>query len=1555
MRKTGLLTVGRYIVLLFIALCFHRADAQYLFTESFANPAVLSRTGWDVYSPQATVFRDNQNAFSLPGNGALHVSFTDMGSGVSNTLTLPGFTATGTGDSLSFEHAHRARLTASTDSVAIFSSADNGLTYTWLTSYLGDEVPAPHTLSTSAGSTSRDRFVPGGREWDRKTVALPAGTNKIRFVFYSGGGDELYIDNIMIGKDPVFCSVPVIGNPPVSFVTCAGQSLIITLDSFQYDPYVTYNWQRSLDSGVTDPWVNTDNTGFINSPDFFLENITQPAYYRLEAVCSVTGVITTSAATHVLFDSAYNCYCRTSLGGACNSWITHVSIDGTSINNNSTCNSTDVDKYTYYAPSATTSDSITAGDPSVTINIGTELFHPTLDGKVGFWIDYDRNGTFDSLEFSLVNDFIPQAGTTSYTFSVPVDANPGYAGLRIRTVEGRIIPFNGSEACSLMGSGETEDYLIYIKPAPVCSGSPVAGTLSTTTPVVCFGSAVTVVSEGLSFGDGITYEWEESRDNGVTDVWATATGASGINTHSLRVAYLSDSMYYRLKVTCTHSLEEVYSTPILIAIKPIFECYCNANLGGSQCTPGTPYISNVTIEGSDLNNSSLCSGNANSYTSFGFLASAFDTFSHGELITLSVTNTVAQNKVGVWIDYNHDLDFDNTEFMPITLASAPDVPSTINILIPTTADTGFTGMRIRAIHPFETMTGSSACNNFASGETEDYIIYIKPADMCTSMPEPGTVPAQVSVCQGSTTTLTARGTTYGPSIFYQWEQSSDAGITEPWADVTTGAGQQERELTTGTITDTTYFRLRVTCMTTGEIAYSDTIEVVLGTFNECYCNDNLGAGFICIAGEYISNVSFIGGNLNNTSTCSVSGGTNNYSRFLPTGTATDTVIAGDNVTLSVTFPGQTLSSIGAWIDYDHSGTFDPSEYTHLGATTSASATVVNTFTIPATALTGQTGMRIRTHCASCAFDSTDACTNFNTGEVEDYIITIKAATPCSGTPAPGVLPSSNLICPNKPFELTPRGYVFNSGVTYQWEMSADNGATDPWTAVPGAENHTLTSPGITAPVYFRLKAVCVLTSDSTYTNAIQFFTDSFYNCYDANVDLGGGQCSFNTEIQRVSITNTTLDNASACNVTPFGSRSVFPATGSSTATLLASLEYEVNVASTGLMSMGFWIDYDRNGTFDPTEFTLVTNFSVGTVTLSTNVTIPATATPGLTGMRIRTDIAGGMIAAHSAAAKYSAGETEDYVIMIDTLRPASNVSITHISAHEATVSWTNGNGHARVVLAKESTTPLTDPQDGDAFGMADNIFASGNGDSTAAGNYIVYNGDRDTFVTVSGLNTNTQYDFYVYEYLNVGRSTKYALPGQTTTGTTLPVKLLSFTAATAQQDVVLNWITASENNNKGFGIEKQDANGTWKEIGFAEGKGTSSQKNQYFFTDRAAFATGISSIYYRLRQEDTDGKTAYSRVVKAVNKQTGTAVMNVYPNPFSETITLDINATEQTTLHIAVKDVSGKTVATLNATAAAGHSSVTVDQLSELAAGIYFIQVNYNGSTEHFKVIRSTY
>ncbi len=110
--------------------------------------------------------------------------------------------------------------------------------------------------------------------------------------------------------------------------------------------------------------------------------------------------------------------------------------------------------------------------------------------------------------------------------------------------------------------------------------------------------------------------------------------------------------------------------------------------------------------------------------------------------------------------------------------------------------------------------------------------------------------------------------------------------------------------------------------------------------------------------------------------------------------------------------------------------------------------------------------------------------------------------------------------------------------------------------------------------------------------------------------------------------------------------------------------------------------------------------------------------------------------------------------------------------------------------------------------------------------------------------------------------------------TTLPIHLLSFTAKAVGHDVLLEWSTATEQNNDHYTIEKSRDGQSFEEVVRVNGAGNSVSTQSYDAVDHHPY-TGES--YYRLKQTDTDGAYTYSDLVPVTVDAPVELV--VWPNP----------------------------------------------------------------------------
>lgn len=180
----------------------------------------------------------------------------------------------------------------------------------------------------------------------------------------------------------------------------------------------------------------------------------------------------------------------------------------------------------------------------------------------------------------------------------------------------------------------------------------------------------------------------------------------------------------------------------------------------------------------------------------------------------------------------------------------------------------------------------------------------------------------------------------------------------------------------------------------------------------------------------------------------------------------------------------------------------------------------------------------------------------------------------------------------------------------------------------------------------------------------------------------------------------------------------------------------------------------------------------------------------------------------------------------------------------------------------------------------------------------------------------------------------------------VPVTNLTFTGKKLGLANELTWSTSRELNNKGFELQRSSNGVDFKAIQFVSTKATNGNSGsilQYSYVDEQPLA---NNNYYRLKQIDINGKYSYSNVVVlSSSKLDKFEIVNVYPNPTANNVTVGINATKDDNINIIVTDIVGKTVMMVNKTVAKGSNSFVLNT-STLTKGIYLVKATCSNGCE---------
>jgi hypothetical protein len=181
---------------------------------------------------------------------------------------------------------------------------------------------------------------------------------------------------------------------------------------------------------------------------------------------------------------------------------------------------------------------------------------------------------------------------------------------------------------------------------------------------------------------------------------------------------------------------------------------------------------------------------------------------------------------------------------------------------------------------------------------------------------------------------------------------------------------------------------------------------------------------------------------------------------------------------------------------------------------------------------------------------------------------------------------------------------------------------------------------------------------------------------------------------------------------------------------------------------------------------------------------------------------------------------------------------------------------------------------------------------------------------------------------------------------TLPVKLISFSAAKVKSSVQVNWTASSTDENEYFILERS-----------VDGRHFEAVTNHVMVKGIGEFAYNYSDkpvsekTFYRLKLVDVSGRSTYSQIifVQSVNPN-GDLVQTIYPVPAKQVLNTQLLSNNAKTVVLTVVDMSGKIVINRNFTLAAGINNCALD-VQPLHSGVYILRINSGGVIESRSIL----
>ncbi len=456
-------------------------------------------------------------------------------------------------------------------------------------------------------------------------------------------------------------------------------------------------------------------------------------------------------------------------------------------------------------------------------------------------------------------------------------------------------------------------------------------------PVAQFTANTTAINTGqsVSFTD-------QSTNTPTSWSWTFTGGTPSTSTAQNPTITYYTAGTYTVSLTATNASGSDNETKIgyITVIDPGIT-YCSSSGNNSNYE----WIARVQV--GSLDNPSGAAG----YTDFtGITAQLTEGSSVSVTLTPGFASTTYNEYWKIYIDYNMDGDFTDTGEQVFSKSGTSAVSGSFTV--PSGSEGTVTRMRVSMKYN----SSQTSCETFSYGEVEDYTVEIVG----------GTVNPPVANFVANSTAIVT-----GQSVSF-----TDTSTNNPtsWSWTFTGGTPSTSTAQNPTITYNTAGTYTVSLTATnsaGSDNETKTAYIAVSDTPITYCSSSSNDSSY----EYISRVRIA--DLDHSS------GQSNYSDFTAY-SATAAKGATVNVTLTPTFPSSSYTEYWrVWIDINHDGDFDDTGEQVFAAT--SSSTVSGTLTIPATALTGSTRMRVTMKYNAAP----TPCETFSYGEVEDYTITIQ--------------------------------------------------------------------------------------------------------------------------------------------------------------------------------------------------------------------------------------------------------------------------------------------------------------------------------------------------------------------------------------------------------------------------------------------------------------------------------------------------------------------------------------------------------------------------------------
>jgi hypothetical protein len=185
--------------------------------------------------------------------------------------------------------------------------------------------------------------------------------------------------------------------------------------------------------------------------------------------------------------------------------------------------------------------------------------------------------------------------------------------------------------------------------------------------------------------------------------------------------------------------------------------------------------------------------------------------------------------------------------------------------------------------------------------------------------------------------------------------------------------------------------------------------------------------------------------------------------------------------------------------------------------------------------------------------------------------------------------------------------------------------------------------------------------------------------------------------------------------------------------------------------------------------------------------------------------------------------------------------------------------------------------------------------------------------------------------------------------TVLAISFVDVTATPENGAVNVGWTVGQEVSTLNYVVERSTDGVHFSAIGSESSKAADGVDNAYQYPDNEASAVG-GTLYYRIREVETDGTFYYSKVV-SVSLGAGAGKLAAFPNPAQSFVTVSFSSMMAEVVSLRLFDVRGCQLWSKQYEAQVGQNTVNIDCVSTLPDGVYLLQWSDGLRPEIVKIV----